>query len=255
MYTGKQARLFKRQVPDGNAFIFYMDIRSTGKGHEEFIEEAVKEEKLIYLRGRVSRIWRNGKKLVVRGVDTLSGKMVELNVDMVVLAMAATGVRGIKETGRILNIIIDQYGFASEAHIKLGPLDTLTSGIYLCGSAQYPKDIPDTITQASGAAAKILSLFSREKLLSNPEIAHVDIEVCAGCGYCEKICAYQAPKVNPKTRIAEVNEAVCEGCGACAALCPSGAMQLKNFNNKQVFNMINIMTKDYEYEEEQAGVS
>ncbi|MDZ7262390.1 MAG: 4Fe-4S dicluster domain-containing protein, partial [candidate division KSB1 bacterium] len=95
-------------------------------------------------------------------------------------------------------------------------------------------------------ASKVLSLFSRKELLHNPEIAYVDTEVCAGCGYCEAICAYQAPHVDPRLRVAVVNEAVCEGCGACAAACPSGAMQLRNFTNRQVFDMISVATQDFE---------
>ena len=247
MYTGKQAQLYKRMVPDGQAYIFYMDIRSTGKGYEEFIKAGIEEQRLMYIRGRVSKIYRDGDKLIIMGVDTLSNSMVEVEADMVVLAMAATGADGSRELGNKLNIITDLYGFASEAHLKLGPLETLTAGIYLCGSAPSPKDIPDSIYQGSGAAAKVLSLFSRKELLHNPEIAHANEEVCAGCGLCESICAYQAPKVDERLRIAIVNEALCEGCGACAGLCPSGAMQLRNFGNKQLNNMISVSTEDFEF--------
>lgn len=247
MYTGKQARLYKRMVPDGQAYIFYIDIRATGKGYEEFIKAGIEEQHLMYIRGRVSKIYRDGDKLIVMGVDTLSNSMVEVEADMVVLAMAATGADGGRELGKILNIITDLYGFASEAHLKLGPLETLTAGIYLCGCAPSPKDIPDSIYQGSGAAAKVLSLFSRKELLHNPEIAHANEEVCAGCGLCESICAYQAPKVDPRLKIAIVNEALCEGCGACAGLCPSGAMQLRNFTNKQINNIISVSTEDFEF--------
>jgi heterodisulfide reductase subunit A len=127
----------------------------------------------------------------------------------------------------------------------LGPVETLTAGIYLCGNAQAPKDIPDTLAQASGAASKILSLFSRKELLHEPQVSCVDQEICSGCGYCESICAYKAVEVDPRKRVAVVNEAVCESCGACAATCPSGAIQLKNFDRKQVMNMIDQIAKDY----------
>ena len=179
MYTGKQARFYKRKVPDGQAYVFYMDIRSTGKGYEEFIKESIEEGRPVYVRGRVAKIYRDGEQLVVMGADTLSDSMVEVRADMVVLAMAATGAAESRELGKKLNIITDMYGFASEAHLKLGPLETLTAGIYLCGSAPSPKDIPDSIYQGSGAAAKVLSLFSRKELLHNPEIAHANEEICA----------------------------------------------------------------------------
>ena len=245
MYTAKQAILYKRAVPEGQAYIFYIDIRATGKGCEEFVQEGVEEEGLLYLRGRVSRIFRDGEKLAVWGVDTLSNKQIEINSDMVVLSMAVVGHEGNRELGKKLNIITDTHCFASEAHPKLGPVETLTAGIYLCGNAQAPKDIPDTLAQASGAASKILSLFSRKELLHEPQVSCVDQEVCSGCGYCESICAYQAVEVDPKKRVAVVNEAVCESCGACAATCPSGAIQLKNFDRKQVMNMIDQIAKDY----------
>jgi heterodisulfide reductase subunit A len=246
MYTAKQAVLYKRAVPDGQAYIFYIDIRATGKGYEEFVKQGMEEDELLYLRGRVSKIFREGDKVKVWGVDTLSNKRIEISADMVVLSMAAVGNAGNRELGKKLNIITDTNYFVTEAHPKLGPVETLTAGIYLCGTVQAPKDIPDTIAQASGAASKILSLFSRKELLHEPQIACVDQEVCSGCGYCESICAYRAVEVDPKKRVAVVNEAVCEACGACAATCPSGAIQLKNFNRRQLMDMVDQITKDYE---------
>lgn len=245
MYTAKQAALYKKKVPDGQVYISYMDIRSDAKGCEEFIQELTEKERIVYLRGRVSRVFREGEKLRVYGVDTLSGKMIDMKVDLVVLATAMVASSGAKDLSRRLNIISDEYGFMSEAHIKLRPVETLTAGIYLAGTAQAPRDITDTISSASGAASKVLSLFSRKELLHEPEIAHVDEEVCSGCGLCVSICAYKAPELDPKKRVARVNEALCEGCGACAALCPSGAMQHKNFSNRQFFEMIEVAAGDY----------
>lgn len=245
MYTAKQAILYKRAVPQGQAYIFYIDIRATGKGCEEFIRDGVEEEGLLYLRGRVSRIFRDGEKIAVWGVDTLSNKRIEISADMVVLSMAVVGNEGNRELGKKLNIITDGNAFVAEAHPKLGPVETLTAGIYLCGCAQAPKDIPDSIAQASGAASKILSLFSRKELLHEPQISCVDQEVCSGCGYCEAVCAYRAVEVDPGRRVAVVNEAVCEACGACAATCPSGAIQLKNFNRRQLMDMIDQIAQDY----------
>ena len=245
MYTAKQAALYKKKVPDGQVYISYMDIRSDAKGCEEFIQELTEKERIIYLRGRVSRVFREGDKIRVYGVDTLSGKMIDLKADLVVLATAMVASSGAKDLSRKLNISSDEYGFMSEAHIKLRPVETLTAGIYLAGTAQAPRDITDTISSASGAASKVLSLFSRKELLHEPEIAHVDEEVCSGCGLCVSICAYKAPELDPKKRVARVNEALCEGCGACAALCPSGAMQHRNFSNRQFFEMIEVAAGDY----------
>ncbi len=205
----------------------------------------MEEEGLLYLRGRVSKLFREGEKITVWGVDTLTNRRIEIRADMVILSMAVVGNSGNRELGKKLNIITDGNCFVSEAHPKLGPVETLTAGIYLCGCAQAPKNIPDTLAQASGAASKILSLFSRRELLHEPQIAHVDQEICSGCGYCESICAYRAVEVDPKKKVAVVNEAVCEACGACAATCPSGAIQLKNFNRRQLMDMIDQIAKEY----------
>ncbi|MDY6843943.1 MAG: CoB--CoM heterodisulfide reductase iron-sulfur subunit A family protein [Thermodesulfobacteriota bacterium] len=246
MYTSKQALFFKRAVPDGQAYVFYMDVRSTGKGYEEFVKEAVEEGEILYLRGRVSKLFREGDKIIIWGTDTLTGKNIEVAADMVVLATAIVPSPGAKELGRELNIITDTFGFVTEAHLKLRPVETLTGGIFLGGAAQGPKDIPDSVYQAGGAAAKILSLFSNKELLRDPAVAYVDEEICAGCGYCVEICSYNAPQLDPIKRISRVNEALCEGCGACAALCPSGAMQLTNFTTKQAFNIIDVAVSQYE---------
>ena len=245
IYTAKQAVLYKRAVPQGQAYIFYMDIRSDAKGYEEFVQRAMEEDRVLYLRGRVSKVFRDGDKIKVWGVDTLSGKSIEVSADLVVLATAMVPSPGAKEIARKLNIISDEQGFFTEAHLKLRPVETLTSGIYLAGTAQWPRDLPDTVSQASGSASKILSLFSRKELLHEPTIASVDEEVCSGCGYCVSICAYRAIELDTRRRVARVNEAVCEGCGACAVTCPSGAMQHKNFTARQFFEMIDVATGAY----------
>ena len=238
MYTAKEALLYRERVPDGRAYVFYMDVRATGKGHEEFVQEATSRGRILYLRGRVARIFREGERLRVIGIDTISGRTLEVEADLVVLAMGLRGAEGVKELAKKLNVLADEHGLLSESHPKLGPVESLTAGIYLAGCAQFPKEIQDTVSQASAAASKILSLFSREELLHSPEISRVDEEVCSGCGYCEEVCAYGAIEVDPRKRVAKVNAALCEGCGACAAACPSGAAQLTNMANRQVMEML-----------------
>jgi len=182
---------------------------------------------------------------VVMGVDTLSGRQIEIEADIVVLATAVVPSQGVKDLASKLRISTDEHGFIKEAHLKLRPVETLTSGIYLAGMAQSPKDITDSVSQGSAAASKILSLFSNEELLHDPTVAVVDMDVCSGCGICEEICAYQAVKVDPKTKKAEVNDLICEGCGACAATCPSGAIEHKNFKKRQIYDMIDVVCEEY----------
>ena len=164
MYLAKMALIYKHAAPDGQAYVFYMDTRTTGKGYEEFVERAVKDEGLLYLRGKVARVYREGDKLKVQGVDTLTGKRVDISCDLVVLGMAMVPNPGAKELARRLGILTDEYGFITEADPKLRPLETTVSGIFVCGTAQGPRDIPDSVAQASGAAGKVLALFSQSEL-------------------------------------------------------------------------------------------
>jgi len=161
MYTGKHARLYKHKVHDGQAYIFYMDIRSTGKGYEEFIQQGMEEEGILYLRGRVSRIYREGEKVMVWGVDTLTGRKVEIAADMVVLATAIIPQNGAKELAKKLGIVTDTHGFMTEAERKLRPVETEVKGIYLAGCAQGPRDIADAVAHANAAASKVQGLFAQ----------------------------------------------------------------------------------------------
>ena len=163
MYTAKHARLYKHKVHDGRAYVFYMDIRSMGKGYEEFIQQGMEEEGILYLRGRVSRLFRDNDHVVVWGADTLTGRKVEITADMVVLATAMIQSRGIKELADKLGIKADEYGFLTEAQWKLYPVETGVEGIYLAGCAQGPKDIADTVAQGNAAASKVQVLFSQHR--------------------------------------------------------------------------------------------
>lgn len=241
MYTAKHAMLYKHKVHDGQAYVFYMDIRATGKGYEEFWARAVEDEGAVYLRGRVSRLFEKDGKIIVRGSDTLSGAQIEIEADMVVLASAIQASSSAKELAKKLRIPYDEHGFFSEAHPKLRPVETTTMGIFLAGTCQAPKDIPATVAQASAAASKVLGLISQDKLGHDPVIATVDEEICSGCGLCVDACAYLAREVDEKKNISTVKEVLCEGCGACAAICPNGATQLKNFTKEQIFSMIDVM--------------
>jgi heterodisulfide reductase subunit A len=244
MFTPKHAFLYKHNVHDGQAYIFYIDIRSSGKGYEEFVQRAVEEEGILYLRGKVSKVFEEDGKVVVWGADTLTGKKIEIKADMVVLATASVPSQGTREIAKKLRIASDEDGWLTEAHPKLRPLETMTAGIFLAGTAQGPKDIPETVSQASGAAVKVASMFSKDEILSDPIIAYVDEDVCVGCGNCVSICAYGAAELDEEKGVSGINEGLCEGCGACAAGCPSGALQHKNYTKKQIMDMVDAFTED-----------
>ena len=236
MYTSKHAMLYKHHVHDGQAYIFYIDIRSGGKGYEEFVQRAVEEDDVLYLRGKVSKIFEDKGKIKVWGVDTLSGKDIEIDADMVVLATAMRPSQGADELAKKLKIATDKDGFLAEAHPKLRPVESVTSGLFLAGAAQAPKDIPEAVAQASGAAAKAIAILSQERLYHAPTVAKVNLNLCTGCGMCIEVCPYDALKL--KDGKAEVNEILCEGCGTCSATCLRAAIQVKNLTPLQVHEMI-----------------
>jgi heterodisulfide reductase subunit A len=236
MYTAKHAMLYKHHVHDGQAYIFYIDIRSGGKGYEEFVQRAVEEDGVLYLRGKVSKIFEEKGKIKVWGVDTLIGKDVEINADMVVLAMAMRPSKGAEELAKKLKIAMDKDGFLAEAHPKLRPVESVTSGMFLAGAAQAPKDIPEAVAQASGAAAKAITILSQERLYHAPTVARVLTNLCTGCGMCVQVCPYEA--LTLKDGKVEVNEVLCEGCGTCSATCLRAAIQVKNMTPLHVYEMI-----------------
>ncbi|MCK4494904.1 MAG: CoB--CoM heterodisulfide reductase iron-sulfur subunit A family protein, partial [Candidatus Aminicenantes bacterium] len=236
MYTAKHAMLYKHNVPDGQAYVFYIDIRSGGKDYEEFVQRAIEEDGVLYLRGKVSKIFEENNKIKVWGVDTLIGKDVEIDADMVVLATAIKPSKGIEDLAKKLKIAVNKDGFLSEAHPKLRPVESVTSGMFFAGAAQAPKDIPEAVAQASGASAKAITILSQERLYHSPTVAVVNKNLCTGCGMCVEVCPYDA--LTLKENKAEVNEILCEGCGTCAATCLRAAIETENLTPLQVHEMI-----------------
>lgn len=245
MYTAKQAILTKDHIPDSQSYVFYMDIRSPGKGFDEFTRRTQEEYGAEYIRGRVSTIYPKGDKLVVRGADTLMGEQVEIDADLVVLAVGGEASSDAPQLAEKLRISYDTYGFFLEGHPKLKPVETNTAGVFLAGSCQGLKDIPSSVAQGSAAAAKVLGLLSKDMLESDPAIAQVTISRCIGCGKCIQVCPFQAIKEvdfrgQPK---AEVIETVCQGCGLCNATCPQGAIQLSHFTDNQILAEVEALCR------------
>jgi heterodisulfide reductase subunit A len=251
MYTAKHTMLYKHKVHHGQPYVFYIDIRAGGKNYEEFVQRAIEEDHAVYLRGRVSRIYRKGDQLVVKGMDTLSGRQVEIKTDMVVLASAMKPMREIEKLYQQLGVAYDQYGWLSESHPKLKPIETTNAGIFLAGACQAPRDIPDAVAQASGAASKVLGLFSQPELEKEPLIARINEATCNACEMCVKACPYGAiamtelkdRKGNVIKKIAKANEGLCQGCGVCVAVCPSHSPDLAGITDEQVFAELNSLAK------------
>lgn len=161
MYSAKQAMVYKHRVHDGQAYVFYIDIRSAGKRYEEFIQRTVEEDGVLYMRGKVSKVFQENGSVMVWGVDTLTGLAVEIAADLVVVSPAMIPSEGVQELADMLGLELDQFGWWVEQEGNLAPLETNQPGIFLAGAGIGPKDIPETVSQGSGAAGKVLSLLSR----------------------------------------------------------------------------------------------
>ena len=246
MYTAKHAMLYKHKVHDGEAHIFYMDIRAGGKNYEEFVRRAIEQDGAIYHRGRVSKITQENGKLVVRGADTLIGQPVTIEADMVVLASAMRPSEGVTRLAQMLNVGVDEFGFLSESHPKLRPVETNAAGVFICGACHAPKDIPEAVAQASAAAGKVAVMFANEELTREPEIASVNELTCAACFTCVRACPYTAiekavvldSRGNIVKHTARVNPGLCMGCGTCVAVCPSKSVDLEGFSEEQIYSQV-----------------
>jgi len=237
----KHVYLLKEKLGDDVEInICYTDIRSFGKGYEEFYHK-IRGMNTNFFRGRPSEVRVNKDNITIDIFDTTTNKLFEIRTDLVVLVPALVPRADSEDFARILRISQSADGFLLEAHPKLRPVDTFTGGIFIAGCCQAPKDIQDSVAQASGAAARAANILSKKELESEPLISCVEEELCSGCSTCISVCAYNAielVKGEDDKSVAHVNEALCMGCGACAASCPSGAMQQRGFKDKQLKPMI-----------------
>ncbi|MCF2137493.1 MAG: CoB--CoM heterodisulfide reductase iron-sulfur subunit A family protein [Candidatus Thorarchaeota archaeon] len=235
----KQARMIRDKL-GAEIYIFYIDLRTFGKGYEEFYESTAAAG-VNFIRGRVGEILQDDEthSLTVRGEDTLLGKPVNLDdVDLVVLSTGVVPPESAKKVRHILNLSQSPDGFLLEAHPKLRPVDSFNDGIFVAGMAQGPKDIPDTVAQAKAAAAGAMALMGKGKISIEPYYSIVDENKCSGCRVCVSVCPYNAITINEREK-ANVNPALCKGCGTCTATCPSGAITSQHYTDGQILAMIN----------------
>ena len=254
MYTAKHAMLCREKYPDTDVYVFYIDVRTPGKNFDEFYRRAVEEYGVHYVKGMVGKVVPENGKLKVQASDLLGNRQLHIDADMVVLAAAIEPDKSARPLATLLTASMDTNDFFTEAHPKLRPVESPTAGIFLSGACQGPKDIPETVAQASAAAAKVIGLLAKDSLICNPCTAAPDELMCNGCSSCEKVCPYGAITYIDKEfrgpnrttlvrRVAQVNPAVCQGCGACTVACPSGAMDLKGFSNKQIMAEVDAICR------------
>jgi heterodisulfide reductase subunit A len=233
MYATKQALLVKEKLADASVLVFYTDMRTFGKGYEEFYKRA-QSEGIRYIRGRVAEIFEDtkSKNLILRAEDTLLGAQVEAEVDLIILSVGLVPRTDTLSLITALNLSRSPDGFLKEAHPKLRPVDSLVDGVFLAGTAQGPKDIPDSVAQASAAAQRASILMSVGEAEVAAISAELNGELCSRCLVCVNICPFNALSYGEGN--VEVLEAMCKGCGACAAACPSKAIKMRNFTDEQI---------------------
>ncbi|MBQ2743985.1 MAG: CoB--CoM heterodisulfide reductase iron-sulfur subunit A family protein, partial [Oscillospiraceae bacterium] len=254
MYTAKHAMLTRDKYPDTEVYVFYIDVRTPGKNFDEFYRRAVEEYGVNYIKGMVGKVTPEGDKLKVQASDLIANKQLHIDADLVVLAAAIEPDKSARPLATMLTASMDTNDFFTEAHPKLRPVESPTAGVFLSGTCQGPKDIPETVSQAGAAASKVIGLLAKDKLTGNPCVAHSDELMCNGCSSCERVCPYGAITYEDKEfrqpdrttkirRVASVNPAVCQGCGACTVACPSGAMDLKGFASMQIMAEVDAICK------------
>ncbi len=243
MYSLKYSHLLGEKIPDVDIYQMYIDLRCFGKGYEEFYNR-LQEEGVNFIRGRAGEVTNVAEtpeergKLIVLVEDTLIGRQRRIPVDMVILSVALEPQADAEEIARLLNISRSADGFFLERHPKLEPISTATDGVFVVGCCQGPKDIPDTVAQASAGAARALAMISKGRVEIEAAISVVDEEVCSGCKTCIELCPYSAISFDEEKKVASINEALCKGCGTCAAACPSGAITSRHFTTEQIMSQI-----------------
>jgi heterodisulfide reductase subunit A len=238
MHSMKFAHLIKEHT-SAKVYEFYIDIRSFGKGYEEFYNRILNEG-TVFIRGRPAEITDVAEtpeeegRLIVQFEDTLVGRQRRLPVDMVILSCALEPQPDVEAVARLFNISRSADGFFLEKHPKLEPVSTMTDGIFLAGCCQGPKDIPDTVAQASAAAAEALAMISRGRVEIEAATAVIDERICSGCRACLEVCPYSAISFDEEKKVCRVNQALCKACGACNAACFSHAVSLQHYTNEQI---------------------
>ena len=244
MYSLKHAHQLMEKFPGVVPYIFYMDIRAFGKAYEEFYYR-IQEEGAKFVRGRVAKIQEMpNKNLLIQAEDTMLGTPISLEADLVVLASAIVPKKETEALRNKLTISRSPDLFLLEAHPKLNPFSTSTDGIFLAGCCQGPKDIPDTVAQAAGAAAAAQIPINQGKVALEPIAAKVSETLCAGCGICEGMCPYKAitmEDLGGGKKRASVNDAMCKGCGTCSVYCPGQAIRMQHFTTPQIVAQIDAL--------------
>jgi heterodisulfide reductase subunit A2 len=243
MYSMKFGHLVKEHAEGAKVYEFYIDLRAVGKGFEEFYNRGL-DEGTVFVRGRPGEVSEKDGKLLVHTEDTLANLQRQIPVDMVILSTGLEPKADTEAVGRIFSVSRSQDGFFLEKHPKLDPVATMTDGVFVAGCCQAPKDIPQSVAQASAAAARVLAMISAGTINIEAAISAVNEELCSGCKICSDVCPYDAISFDAQKKTSNINPALCKGCGVCVAACPSGAITGRHFTTQQIMAEIDGILAD-----------
>jgi heterodisulfide reductase subunit A len=242
MYSLKLAHLIEEKTR-ASVYEFYNDLRCFGKGYEEFYNRML-EEGINFVRGLAAEVTDVAEtpeeegKLIVQCEDILIGRQRRIPVEMVVLATGFEPRADADEVSRLFSISRSRDGFFLEKHPKLDPVATMTDGVFIAGCCQGPKDIPDTVAQASAAATRALAMISKGRVEIEAATAVVNKDLCSGCRICNFLCPYSAIEYDTEKKISHILDVLCKGCGTCAAACPAEAILSRHFTTQQIMSQI-----------------
>lgn len=237
----KNAKLIKQNAPNSRIFVLYKDLRMFGKYEEEYFSDVldtVRPMMIRYTNEQTPKVSVRGDSIFIQAYDPQLQEDVEIEADLLVLTAQTQGDIHTSKLKKMLKIASNSGDFYTEAHAKIRPLDFATEGVYLCGSAHFPKNIPDTVAQAEGAASRAAGPLMVGTVEVEPIVAEVNTGICSGCGLCISVCPYHAIELDVQNGVAKITDVLCKGCGACVSACPSGAAQQRNFTDQQIFSMI-----------------
>jgi heterodisulfide reductase subunit A len=245
MNTIKSTLVLKEHFPDMEIKVFYIDIRAFGKGFEDLYMRS-KRLGVQFIRGLPGNVEETAEKSMRVAVEnTATGKLEFHDLDMLVLAVGMEPAKGTRKLQEMLGLQLTPDGFFLEAHPKLQPVDAATRGVFYAGCAESPKDIKESVTQASAAAARAIRLMHKGEILTEPITSEIDVKLCKSCGKCAEVCPYNAISVNKKEKIpAVVNTAACAGCGTCAAECAFDAIIMNHYTDDQITHQANSMLEE-----------
>jgi len=242
----KNAYLIKELKPKAKVWILHRDLMTYGVGFEDYYRRAMEQgvRFIRYSPERPPEVAGDGKVEKIKVYHELRKRELDLPCDMLILSTPLIPREDNQEISKMLKVSLDEFGFFLEAHLKLRPVEFAMDGIYICGSARWPIDVSEGISQAYAAASKAAGPLRMGYVKPEAITSSVNEDICSGCGTCVPLCPFGAMELVSKDgkRVAQAIVAQCKGCGVCGATCPSGAITMNHFRNEEIMAQLEALT-------------